>query len=261
MSRLLEQIDRTHTATPTLWWLGHGGFAIKYADLTFYVNPCLTSPAGRARIVEPPLAPRSIENADLILCTDADPRHLDGGTLIPMLEFSPRAKVVLPKSAADHARSLGIGFDRMTATDSGLRVEYFRDSLYGRVHSVPSAQPGLDWTLEGGYPYLGYLIRFEGVTIYHAGGTVLYPDLAHRLKPFNVTVALLPIGKGNLDAAAAAQLSEEIGASWLVPMHYGVFDDSPHLDGFIEHILGHRPFQRFKIFEIGEGWTVPPESE
>jgi L-ascorbate metabolism protein UlaG (beta-lactamase superfamily) len=246
--------------------LGHCGFAIKYASLTFYIDPCLTTPPGMKRLEEPPLAPQAIDNADLILCTQAHPLHMDGGTLVPMLESSPRAKVVVPKSAAEHARGLGVGFDRMTTTDSGLRVEYFKDSLYGRVYSVPSAHPKLNWTPIGGYPYLGYLVRFEGITIYHAGDTIPYEDLALRLKPYNITVAVLPISGGHMDAGEAAQLAEDIGATWLVPMHYGAFEDawdhsdSPRVTRFIEHMLGHRPLQRFKIFDIGEGWTVPAES-
>ena len=28
---------------------------------------------------------------------------------------------------------------------------------------------------------------------------------------------------------------------------------------FVEHLLGHCPEQRFKLFEPGEGWTVPEE--
>ena len=265
-ANLLERMDRTHTATPTLWWLGHCGFAIKYASIMFYVDPCLTTPEGRKRFTDPPLTPQAVDNADLILCTHPHPTHMDPGTLLPMLDSSPRAKVVVPKSSADYARAIGIGFDRMTTTDSGLRVEYFKDSLYGRVYSVPSAHPTLAWTPIGGYPNLGYLVRFEGITIYHAGDTVLYEDLALRLKPFNVTVAILPIGSGLVEIGQAAQLAEDIGATWLVPMHYGTFEEdldtpeSPRITRFIEHMLGHRPLQKFKVFEIGEGWTVPAET-
>ena len=265
-ANLLERMERTHTATPTLWWLGHCGFAIKYASLLFYVDPCLTTPPGRKRFCEPPLTPQSIDNADLILCTHAHPAHMDAATIIPILDSSPRAKVVVPKSSADYARQLGIGVDRITTTDSGLRVEYFKDSLYGRVYAIPSAHPKLEWTPLGGYPYLGYLIRFEGITIYHAGDTVCYEDLALRLKPYHVTVAILPINGGNIETAEAAQLAEDIGATWVVPMHYGTFEDaydhpeSPRISRFIEHMLGHRPLQRFKVFEVGEGWTVPAVS-
>ena len=102
----------------------------------------------------------------------------------------------------------------MTTTDSGLRVEYWKDNLYGRVYAVPSAHPQLDWTATGGNPYLGYLIRFGRWTIYHAGDCAPYESLADRLRPFNVSVALLPVGGGNHSVIEAAQLASDIGARW-----------------------------------------------
>jgi len=161
----------------------------------------------------------------------------------------------------------------MTTTDSGLRIEYFKDNLYGRVYAVPSAHPQLDWTASGGYPYLGYLIRFGRWTIYHAGDCVMYPELAAHLRPFNVNVALLPIGPGNFSVSEAAQLSSDIGAAWVIPMHYGTFleaartrepggpvraEEDREAD-FVTHMLGHRPAQKFKVLKCGEKWTVPEE--
>jgi L-ascorbate metabolism protein UlaG (beta-lactamase superfamily) len=210
------------------------------------------------RIAPAPFAPEQMSEADLILCTHAHPGHMDPATLRPMMTASPRAKLVLPKSTAELARSSGIPYDRMTTTDSDLRVEFFKDGLYGRVYAVPSAHDALDYTPIGGYPYLGYLIRFGGTTIYHAGDCVIYPELVERLRPYNVTVALLPIAGRNFSISEAAQLSQDIGAQWLVPMHYGTFSgDNGGINRFIEHMLGHRPEQRFKVFEIGERWTVP----
>jgi L-ascorbate metabolism protein UlaG (beta-lactamase superfamily) len=149
----------------------------------------------------------------------------------------------------------------MVSTDSGLRVEFLDD----RIYSVPSAHNQLDWTPLGGYPYLGYLMRFGNCTIYHAGDCVPYPGLADRLRPYSVTVALLPISgrktdsmPGNFEIAEAAELAEEIGARWLVPMHYGMFaSNTGNVSRFIDHLLGQRPSQRFKVFECGEMWKVP----
>jgi len=169
-----------------------------------------------------------------------------------MLTASKTDKIVLPKSAADSAHADGIPYERMTTTDADLRIEYFKDNLYGRVYAIPSAHPQLDWTGTGGYPYLGYLIRFGRWTIYHAGNGALYEGLAERLRPFNVSVALLPIGDGNFSSAEAAQLASAIEAAWIVP--YGAPQPS-----FVEHLLGHCPEQRFKVFQPGEGWTVPEE--
>lgn len=234
---LLSTIDRTITATPSLWWLGQAGFVVRFASITFYVDPCFT---------ELPIAPADVTHADMVLATSAS--RADGSVAV-ILDASKRAKLILPKSAADSAHSFGIPLHRMTTTDADLRVEYFKDNLYSRVYSAPSS---LEWTAAGGYPSLGYLIRFGRWTIYHAGSCAPYEGLADRLRPFNVSVALLPVGEGNFSPAEAAQLASDIGASWLVP--YGEPQPS-----FVEHLLGHCPGQRFKVFEAGEGWTVPEE--
>jgi L-ascorbate 6-phosphate lactonase len=245
---LIREIDQTITATPTLWWLGHSGFIVRFATITFYVDACLSREGS-------PLAPADVRNADMLLSTHAHPGHLDPATAVPVLHANSRAKVVLPKSSGDYAHSLGIPYTRMTTTDSDLRVEYWKDDLYGRVYAVPSAHPQLDHTPLGGYPYLGYLIRFGRWTVYHAGDCVPYDTLADRLKPYTVSVALLPIGGKNFSISQAAQLAEDIGAKWVVPMHCS----AETAQEFVDHVLGHRPYLRFKVLQPGEKWTVPEE--
>lgn len=256
---LLAEIDGTQSSAPVLWWLGQSGFAIKFQGIVFYVDPCLSDLNGRTRLLESPLDPGQVQNADLILCTHKHASHMHPGTLGPMLNASSRARVVLPKSAAGHAHAIGVPYERMTTTDSDLRVEYFKGGLYGRVYSVPSAHPELDWTPLGGYPHLGYLIRFAGFTIYHAGDCRRYEGIVDRLRPYNVSAALLPIsGEQNFEISEAAQLAEDIGARWLVPMHYGTFaDQKGDVNRFIDHMLGFRPAIGFKVFQVGERWMIP----
>lgn len=251
---LIREIDQTITATPTLWWLGQSGFIVRFANITFYIDPAFDLFRG----VE-------IRHADLILASHGD--AIEGGSIANALQSSKSAKLVLPKSAAELANARGIPYNRMTTTDADLRVEYFKENLYGRIYAVPSANPALDWTAEGGYPYLGYLIRFGRWTVYHAGGCTMYDSLAARLKPFNVSVALLPIahngasrlgapppaGSAGFFANEAAQLAEDIGAQWVVPMNTADSTD------FVAHMLGQRPAQRFKVFRPGEKWTVPED--
>jgi L-ascorbate metabolism protein UlaG (beta-lactamase superfamily) len=92
---------------------------------------------------------------------------------------------------------------------------------------------------------------------------VAHPELADRLRPFNVNVALLPIGDRGFSVSEAADLAADIGARWLAPMHYGTFLDADRNEDreseFVTHILGHRPEQRFHVFQVGERWTVPEE--
>lgn len=251
---LMAAMEGTEAASPVLWWLGHCGFAIKYYGIVFYVDPHLPPGAG--------LQPADVNNADLILCTHTDAQHMDAAALRGMLDSSARAKVVLPKSAAQHAFELGVPYHRMTTTDSDLRVEYFKMGVYARVYAVPSAHPELSWTPIGGYPYLGYLIRCGGTTIYHAGDCVPYDGLADRLRPYNVNLALLPVAGGehnNFTPEEAARLAADIGARWVAPMHYGPAN-AEVADRFTNHMLFHRPEQRFKVFQPFEGWRIPEES-
>src|ERR1700730_5389664 len=150
---LIEDIDQTLTATPTLWWLGRAGFVVRFANITFYVDACLSQP-------DAPFEGSAVHNADMILATHAHAGHLDAPSVIAMLEGCKGAKLILPKSAADKAHAAGIPYARMTTTDADLRVEYFKDNLYARLYAGPSAHPQLDRSPIGGYPYLGYLIRF-----------------------------------------------------------------------------------------------------
>ncbi len=255
---LIQEIDRTITATPTLWWLGQSGFIVRFAIITFYIDPCLSTTQGRKRVMAAPLEGAQVRHADMIFATHAG--HLDAPAVTDMLVASKTAKVAIPKSAAADANAAGIPYERMTTTDADLRIEYFKDNLYGRVYAIPSAHPRLDWTATGGFPYLGYLIRFGRWTIYHAGDCVLYEGLADRLRPFNVSVALLPIGGDNFSVSDAAELAGQIGAGWVVPMHYGTFvPDRGEENAFIEHMLGQRPEQQFKVFQCAERWTVPED--
>jgi L-ascorbate 6-phosphate lactonase len=255
---LIEEIDQTITATPTLWWLGQSGFILRFATITFYIDPCFSNIAGRRRLMAAPLEGAQVCHADMILATHAG--HLDAAAVAAMLAGSKSAKVVIPKSAEAEAHAAGIPYERMTTTDADLRIEYFKDNLYGRVYAIPSAHPQFDWTAAGGYPYLGYRIRFGRWTIYHPGDCVLYEGLAERLRPFNVSIALLPIGGNNFSVSDAAQLAGQIGARWMVPMHYGTFGpDKGEENSFIEHMLGQRPEQQFKVFQCGERWTVPED--
>src|SRR5258708_7028755 len=70
-----------------------------------------------------------ITNADMVLRTYFSADAEDPTRLI--LEASPRAKVIVHKDSAETLKAAGIGYHRMTTTDAGLRVEYFKSGAYG----------------------------------------------------------------------------------------------------------------------------------
>lgn len=208
-------------------WRDENSYEVESAGMRFIVDPWEILSA----------------SADLMLCTSAHRAHMDQAALLPLLESSPQAKIVLPKSAADDAHRLGVPYSRMTTTDAGLRVEFFKHGEYGRVYAVPSSKA---YTPIGGYALLGYLVRFGVTTIYFPGRCEYYPELPDRLRPYNVTVL---VASPSLTPAESADLAVDIDAQWLVaPATFA---------GFVDHMLGQRPEQRFNVLESGEPWTVP----
>jgi len=245
MNSVIASIESTPSLTPTIWWLGGAGFVVKYHSIIFYIDPVL--PAGWDAA--------EIRHADMVLRTHVNDHGAGNDPTPEILKASRKAKVILPKSAAEAMKAAGVSYHRMTTTDADLRVEYFKLGVYGRVYSVPSSHGGLHYTPLGGYPYLGYLVRFGGFTIYHGGAGAPYEELADRLRPYNLSVALLPIGEGHFSVEQAATLAGQVEAQWLVPMNC----QADELDRFTDHMLGFRPNQRFKLFRSGEGWTLPAE--
>jgi L-ascorbate 6-phosphate lactonase len=275
--QLLADIETTAAGTPVLWWLGHCGFVVKCGRTILYIDPYLSnsqaerfrhSDVPRERLMPAPLDPRSIRHADLVLCTHAHGAHLDWGTISYMMEASKQARLILPKSAIGRANALGVDYLRMISTDGDLRVDYAKDGEKCEIVAVASAHEQLDWTEAGGYPYLGYVIRFGTQVIYHAGDCVPYDGLVDKLKPWGITAAILPINgrnprrgmPGNFTIEEAADLAGAIGTEWLIPMHYGMFEvNDVDISRFVDHMLGFRPSQRFKVFECGDRWEIPAD--
>ena len=85
------------------------------------------------------------------------------------------------------------------------------------------------------------MLELEGVTLYHAGDTIVTDALRSALAPLEVDVALLPVngrthyrearglvGNGPRDAV---DLATEIGASVLVPIHWDLFEGNAEWPG------------------------------
>ncbi len=69
------------------------------------------------------------------------------------------------------------------------------------------------------------MLRFEnGLSVYFAGDTALFGDMALIKELYAPSIAFLPIGDFfTMDPVAAAKAAELLGVRTVVPMHYGTF--------------------------------------
>ena len=91
-----------------------------------------------------------------------------------------------------------------------------------KISTIPSYNIDKDFHPKDSH-WIGYLIKMNGVVIYHAGDTDQIPEMqkltGHQEKNF---IALLPIGgRFTMTAEEAAEAAEVIKPSLAIPMHYG----------------------------------------
>lgn len=67
---------------------------------------------------------------------------------------------------------------------------------------------------------VGYVLRFDGITLYASGDTSLTEDMKNKLPNYNIDYALLPIdGIYNMDAGGASVCADYIKARHTIPIH------------------------------------------
>src|SRR3712207_4722887 len=263
---LISGIDGLRVGERSLafWGLGQVGVAIKGPGGVLYVDPYLTDSDGAGgaldRTFPPPVEPGRVTNASLVLLTHDHIDHTDPGTVLPISEASPGARFVGPATSRDTLVGAGLAQDRVMVPVTGEPVEI--DGV--KITAVPSAHTELEHDPERGHAYLGYVIEWNGVTVYHAGDTVIYDGLIETLSAWPIDVAFVPINGrdyfrtaqnilGNTDFREAAQLAETLDFGLIVPTHYDLFAFNGADPGhFVSHLYQLNPMRRHKLLLPGE---------
>jgi L-ascorbate metabolism protein UlaG (beta-lactamase superfamily) len=230
---------RLESGEVALWWLGQSGYAIKTASALFcidlYLSEHLTAKYASSnkphiRMTEAPLRGKELTGVEWVFASHKHSDHLDPGTMPDLFVASPDARLVLPAAIADYAVGLGLPSERLIPTRGSETFEVGPLT----VHSIPSAHPGLDYTADKGYPFLGFVIQVDGLTFYHSGDTLVYDGLAGRLRKFDLDIAFLPINgtdarrdalqvPPNMNAQEAVELAVRIHPRLVIPHHYDMF--------------------------------------
>lgn len=237
-----------------VWWLGQSSLAIKGAGATIYVDPYLAA-SGR-RLTPPACAPEDVTNADLVLLTHDHSDHIDPEALPGIAAASPGARFVAPRPAVERVAALVGDPARVVAATAG---ESLAPGPTVALTPIAARHEEFDADPDLGYPYLGYVIRLGGLTIYNAGDTIPYAGLVEALRPCAPDLAFLPINGrdyfrtsagiiGNCDYREAAELAVAIGATVAIPVHYGMFAGNTVPPGhFVSYLAERHPHQQAHI--------------
>jgi L-ascorbate 6-phosphate lactonase len=262
---LIQQIDSLNVPSGqlALWSLGQAGFAIKGGSTVVYIDPYLSDSVaesgGPERRFPPPLNPGSIKHAQAVFATHEHIDHLDVATLKPLMSASPNAKLVTSKQGRDMAVEAGIAAERIIAA----RLGEVRSIADFRYTAVPAAH--YEYEVNDGYSrWMGFLLECNGVTVYHAGDTIIFRELVEALQGKQIDIALLPFNGrdyfreqqdliGNLWPREVVQLAEQLEARVLIGTHNDMFSENRVNPALLFDALDqHAPWQRCHLLQPGE---------
>lgn len=178
--------------TDRIKWLGHSSFRID-GSKTLYIDPFKIDEG---------------KKADIIFITHKHYDHCSKQDILKILKED--TKII---TEAESAKQLGLDnmivvkpYDKFIV--DGVEVEVLP------AYNITQPNHAKE------YGWLSFLIKTDGLTVYHAGDT----DRIDEMKKIVADVALLPIfpeGKYVMSPKEAALATYDIKARVFVPMHYG----------------------------------------
>ncbi len=207
----------------TVTFYGHSAFGIRTGQgVSVLIDPWM----------ENPQAPEGAKNikADLVLVTHAHGDHLGNCITIGR---SPSTEIVAIHEIQQYLLSRGL--PNVTGMNIGgtYVTKGVSITMVPAIHSS-SIQEG-NLFLYGGEA-AGFIVGLaEGLSVYHAGDTALFGDMALIGELYRPRVVMLPIGShyvmGPREAAHAVRL---LMPEMVIPMHYGTF---PALTGTVDAFM------------------------
>lgn len=259
-----------------LYWLGQAGFLIEFRGTRIVIDPYLSDSLHEkykgtkfphVRLMPPPLEAAKLGDIDFVLVTHGHSDHLDPGTLPTLQSSSPGCRFIVPRSCEKLAIDRGIDESRVDPIDAET-TRALAESC--DVTAIASAHETRKVDELGNELYLGYVLKLEDIVIYHSGDCIPYDGLSDRLSAELIDVCLLPINgrdsersengvPGNFTLDEAAELSEIVGAKYMIGHHFGMFAfNTIDLNESREHIDRMRPVSNSRVLlaELGVKYAI-----
>jgi L-ascorbate metabolism protein UlaG (beta-lactamase superfamily) len=212
-------------------FIGHSSFFLQMGGKNLMVDPNFARWIFvLKRLRRPGLRLRDLPAIDAVLVSHAHFDHLHRPSLRAIARLSRRRSgkrptIIVPRHLRDLVSDLGYG--RI------VELEWWQSFELSNVEitHVPSRHWGARMMRDIHRGYGGFVVRAGRHSLYHSGDTAYFEgfrEIGQRLRP---EVALLPIGAYHPDSFRRVHTSPEdavqafldVGARWMVPMHYGSF--------------------------------------
>ena len=189
------------------------------------------------RMMMPPIDLSLLQNIDFYLSTHGHTDHMDPGSIESIYKENRSVPIfICPRSQLMRAVERKVPIEKLLGINSDESYS-LRDKNREiiSIHAVPAAHEQISINEFANHEALGYIIKVNGITLYHSGDCIPYEGLTERLKEFQIDLALLPVNgrneyltkkgiAGNFTIDEASALAHDAGISIIIPHHYGMFD-------------------------------------
>lgn len=207
----------------TLTWIGHASFLLQTHTANILLDPNWANWLFAVRrLRRAGVEIDHLPDIDLVLITHAHLDHLHRPTL---RKIARKQTAVVPKGVGSLLKNLGFG----EIIEMDWWDEYERDGVH--ITFTPAAHWGARMLVDAQRLYGGFHIRCGERSVLDLGDTTYFSgfhEMAERLRP---EIVLMPIGAydtpstrdNHIDPEHAVRAFRELGARWLVPMHFGSY--------------------------------------
>jgi L-ascorbate metabolism protein UlaG (beta-lactamase superfamily) len=214
-------------------WVGHATTLIQIDDKMILTDPVFTTTVGQfsKRLVEPGIDPENLPQLDAVIISHMHIEHLSPASF-DMFETKIN-NLLIPEGGLVYIPNYDFEMDELQRWQS-----WDKDGL--KITAVPVSHNGWRYGLDDAWmktSYTGYIIEYNNITVYFGGDTgyneTYFKETGLRFP--DIDLALLPIApihpreyswERHTDPKAAIQISHELGAKRLMPMHYDTFPES-----------------------------------
>ena len=255
-SEILRELRETKVPRGILavWYLGQESILVKgQGDTVISIDPYLSTSSSRR--FQPPFRPSDLTDLSYVCITHDHLDHLDPDTIAPIASVNENTTYIAPGFCYQQLLDCGVNAEQIIVADTN---QVWEDE-HIKVKAIPAAHETFEHDPTNGHRFVGYIIEINGVKLYHAGDTLVYPELVTVLKDEQSDLAFLPINgrdyfrysrniMGNMDVREAAELAVEAGIETVIPVHYDMFAGNLEWPGrFIDYMYEHYPHQKTHV--------------